>query len=248
MCSRLIVLGAMVLPMLLAGPVAGQGVVQNTNVPDSMLRKWFPQWQDSSVRALLKRFPTEPAAVTGVLRQAAKPQPSARLDELADSLVARALRSARQGKAGEATATSVVYALSGSAWLGEGKDIPYAGGRDRLIRLYRELPATSPVRQSVVFAIADLGPSERINDFLYQEAVSKDPMARSALSGLLHYVTPNTDQWRQGTPALREPLEARLVALARAVRNGVVSLHDPLARENLLMHAATYKWDLGGRP
>ncbi len=265
-----VVLGILMLTMLLVGPMAGQGIAQNVRMPDSPGKR-VPQWQDSSIRALLSQ---EPETAVGVLRQTATLHSSAWLDELADSMVALALRGGRQfGTRGGGTAWEVVIALRRASSPYERQGLPYAGGVDRLMRLYELVPQYDSiidpwaVRDFALRGIADSGPTEQIVEFLLRVAISADYEAADAMGRLLNYLEPDgymgaeTGPYRRGTPALRVALEARLramavvfhreqtEALARIRQSGgewVPSNPDEEARKMLLGHALWKKWDLGG--
>ena len=118
--------------------------------------------------------------VARVLRQRSKPQPRAKLDELADSLTGRIIRARDMGQSQNDLATLVEAGLGDSTLDGR----PYTGAIDRLIRIHRESDSNSVVRRVALTRMVRVVGFARGDPYLRSVATSADVTADGAMTVL----------------------------------------------------------------
>jgi hypothetical protein len=206
---------------------------------------------DSSARAILAHTRSNPVAIAGILRQQSRNQPRPKLDELADSLVAMALRNPSALDSGRfVNMTSALNAAGGR----NGSGTPYAGALDRLIRIHQEYPSQLPGHSGVVEAMLSLADHDRAVEYVFRVATSTDQSAPYAMAALLYDVR-NRGRFTGSTDAEREALRGRLRALWDRVKDepylpgggpgrgvGRPSIPDAKALSNLLVFARDEGW------
>jgi hypothetical protein len=192
-----------------AGPLAAQGK-----------RPPLP-FADSSAPRIMSRLHQLPAVggdwFVRIMRQEGRPQPGAKLDELADSLmqIAMSVGAGETDRRRTDAAGSAVTALelAGSTSVSYGS--PYDGALDRLIRIHRDGKnrGVLALALSVVFMV----PGHPVAlAYVRDVATSMDETAGNAVSDLamdVHSdVNASTEAQKQETNTLlRELLEKRLV-------------------------------------
>ena len=147
-------------------------------------------------------------AAGAVLVQARSPQAQAKLDAVADSLVAFVL-SHQTGDGRHRAASSAVSALrrSGSGEMG---GVLYAGAADRLLRIAEN--AVVGTRAEALFAISKLANQATARSYLSRVATSRNGVAYGAV-GLL-----GREMGPEGRAELRRVFEAGLIVDERALQ------------------------------
>jgi len=173
------------------------------------------------------------------MRQVTKPQPRAKLDELADSLVARELAAAQIDPAarvhGISDISELVYAGQVAGQGDTIPGIPYDGALERLIRIYREAKPLD-VRLSALGGLLDVAGHAQAIAFLREVAISADPTAWYAV-GQLEAAADPADARPVGTVADRRAVYDLLKAL---FQQRLVS--EPLAADGLDLYAHNQGW------
>lgn len=173
------------------------------------------RFADSSVSAIMRHFGARPAgsALITILRSNAGSYPAAKVNEIADSLAARAIANKATGTVDSArfgAAVSAVNALT-EAGRSANNSQPYPGAMDRLIRIHQTAPVTL-VQVRALCALPSLADRSRALAYLRGVAESRDATARDAIrclvsdaDGMANRPTPLSAAERQQSVAvLRE--------------------------------------------
>jgi hypothetical protein len=188
---------------------------------------------DSSARQIMahlrslgpERFQVE--WLGDILRQRGKPQPLAKLDEVADSLTTEVIRQSRvRGSTSDSRVLDLIYPLNALVVAGMtapgASGIPYSGTLDRLVRIHREAEPNNTVR-SVVLHSYLCGEFERGLSALREVAVSEDRTAAYAMDQMVSTAmgagscgTPSPAQRQQVRAELRIIFDGRLAKSVEA--------------------------------
>jgi len=223
--SKLLLRGALLLTILCAPAALAQGGTR-------------PAIADSSVPRIMARVGSQPGAVwlRDILRQADAQYPTAKLDEIADSLVLRAVDPASARRGSEARRRAIdalnVLVLAGSVAPLPGR--PYAGTFDRMITVHR-LAASRDVRALALGGMLGTPSRSRALDYLRRAAESSDSTAYYAVKFLI--VDANGGSWT-GLPPTAERLES--IAVLKALSSGG-HVTDPRASRLLEGWAGHYR-------
>jgi hypothetical protein len=184
-----------------------------------------PAVADSSAARIMVHVGTQPNAVwlRDILRQADANYPQAKLDQIADSLVARAIdsRGAQPKSDGQKRAVDAVNALvlAGSSAPLRGR--AYAGALDRLIMVHRQAPSRDIRARALGGMLAVSSTGTRAVDYLSSVAASSDPTAYDAIEFLI--TDANGGSWAGGQPSKsqqqRSILALKALASGRRVSN-----------------------------
>ena len=156
-----------------------------------------------------------------VLRQVGSRRPQALLDELGDSLLARAMHPASAQRGGEAyaAANEALFALTQVGSRGPwGGGQPYAGASDRLITMHRTAPSLF-IRKKSLGALLATPDHARAVDYLTQVAESSDSTAYDAIYFLVGDA--NGGSWTATTPSASEQRESGAALRALGARGRV---------------------------
>jgi len=143
---------------------------------------------DSSVPRIMARVGSHPGAVwlRDILRQADAQYPTAKLDEIADSLVLRAVDPAGAQRGSEARRRAIdalnALVLAGSVAPLPGR--PYAGAFDRMIMVHQQA-ASRDVRALALGGMLATPSRSRALDYLRRVAESSDSTAYHAVEFLI---------------------------------------------------------------
>lgn len=183
-----------------------------------------PAIADSSPAKIMARVGHNTGALwfRDILRQSGAEYPQTKLDEIADSLVARAIdprgsepRSEERTQALEAVNALVVAGMSGSSGMGATlRGRPYAGALDRLIDVHRRATARD-IRSHVLAGMLDISSDRsRAVDYLRRVAESEDATAYVAVEVLI--ADANGSGWggMKPTPSEQRQTVSALKALA----------------------------------
>lgn len=146
-----------------------------------------PAIADSSVPRIMARVGSHPGAVwlRDILRQADAQYPTAKLDEIADSLVLRAVDPAGAQRGSEARRRAIdainALVLAGSVASLPGR--PYAGAFDRMIMVHQQ--ASRDVRARALGGMLATPYHSRALDYLRRVAESSDSTAYYAVEFLI---------------------------------------------------------------
>lgn len=180
-----------------------------------------PPIADSSASLIMKRVGARPGAVwlRDILRQASGPQSQAKLDELADSLVARAMdpASGQKGSQAYVRASQALQALTLAGSRGPWHGRPYVGLFDRLVSLQKSAPSHD-IRWKALGAMLVCPCHPRAVEYLSAVAESEDSTAYNAIQFLI--TDANGGSWVgiQPTASQRQVSAAALKALANRGR------------------------------
>ncbi len=165
-------------------------------------------WRDSSARQIVVNLDRlDPMAI---LRQIGKPQPRAKLDEIADSLAQRAAAVTLSRESNDALG-ALVRAGRRSLLFDEGTPLP--GVLDRLIRIDRELPPANPERTGALLFMLQMPEHTKALDYLLSVATSTATASVTALSAMLAEVNPENKLPRATPPTEIADTRAALRAL-----------------------------------
>jgi hypothetical protein len=147
-----------------------------------------PAATDSSAARIMARVGNKPGAywLQDILRRAGAEYPQATLDEIADSLVMRAIDPAaiERQSAAYGGAVDAINALAGAGSAGPWKGRPYAGMLDRMITVHRRAQSRFVRQLAIRFVL--YGPSHaRAIAYLRQVAESSDETAADAVQFLI---------------------------------------------------------------
>lgn len=181
-----------------------------------------PAIADSSPAKIMTRVGPNADALwlRDILRQSGAEYPQAKLDEIADSLVARAV-DPRGGEPRSEERTQALDAINALAAAGSGRALggrPYAGALDRLIAVHRRASARA-IRSHVLAGMLNVS-SERSQaiDYLRRVAESEDATAYDAVEVLV--ADANGSGWggEKPTPSQQQQTVSALKALAAGHR------------------------------
>jgi hypothetical protein len=140
------------------------------------------QLEDSSVKSILQMTP-HVGELTAVLRQQRGSQSRAKLDELGDSLAARAVQ--RSDVANVQSAEAEVLYRSGLPSTAPAEGVPYEGAVDRLVRIHRDVSRTpSAIRAGLPIMMTAMVGFDRVIPYLFSIATSTDSTAPAAMDAL----------------------------------------------------------------
>ena len=151
------------------------------SAPDASAQiRTSPAIADSSAVQIMARLGSRTDAVwlRDVLRQSDAQYPQAKLDEIADSLIARAIDPASAQRSSEAN-TRAIYAVLGLLTAGASRGIngrPYTGAFDRLVRV-----AVCP-QEAVMLGETDDGLIRKQNAPPNQRGVTLSPIVATSLA------------------------------------------------------------------
>lgn len=175
--------------------------------------------------------------LTNILRQSGGSYSQAKLNEIADSLVARAVdaRAAVQRSDAETRATAAVHALTDAGRSRTEAGRPYSGALDRLIVVHQQASARL-IRGLALHGMLALSDRSRAINYLQTVAESEDVTAYDAIEGLI--ADANGSGWAGERPTPSEQ-QATIAALnALAARDHVT---DQAARTLLVVWIANHK-------
>jgi hypothetical protein len=201
-----------------------------------------PQLADSSAAVILQRAraaatenPAQWNFVGGLLRQLDR-QPAAKLDALADGLVAVAA-AGRSGRQNERSYREAIEAISALVLAGAAQgdaENAYPGALDRLIRIHRETGPT-PLRSLALRRLTTMPDWRRGLAYLREVAVSTDPTAEYAVHALV------SEAVQGGMANNPEPARSEARAVLRALFNDD-AVKEPRALEALRDFSAVQGW------
>jgi hypothetical protein len=164
----------------------------------------------------MARVGSRPGAVwlRDMLRQAITPYPQAKLDEIADSLMTRAMEpaSADQKRAAYASAVDALNALVASGSRGPWNGRPYAGAFDRMIALHRRAPSLR-IRARALSGMLASPSHARAVGYLRDVAESSDVTAYDAVFLLISDANGGSWSGIQPTASQRQESIAAVKAL-----------------------------------
>lgn len=165
---------------------------------------------DSSSAAIMKHLTarSEPSWFVDIMRQTRRPVAKSKLDELADSIVARAVAN-RASEVGALSPTALL-ALAGDRGLRKGS--PYAGVLDRLIRIHQQATDYA-VRTMALAAMPGVVGRDRGLSYLRTVATSNDSTSWYAVNVLAIDANGGSSLGPQPTLAERHQSEDILRAL-----------------------------------
>lgn len=184
-----------------------------------------PAIADSSAAQIMARAGAQVGAIwlQDILRQAGAQEPQAKLDQIADSLVARAIdpasvekRSDAYTRAGDAL-IALVHAGSRASLGGH----PYAGAFDRLVKVHRQARSRT-IRAKALGGMLVSPSHSRAIDYLRGVAESSDATAYDAIEFLI--TDANGGSWVGVTPTASER-QASASALKALASGGRVTDH-----------------------
>lgn len=171
-----------------------------------------------------------------MLRQASGPYSQARLGELADSLVARAIdpQAIRTDAIRYRIADDGVSTLVSSGSREEGRGQPYSGALDRLIKIHKQA-ADVGIRRKVLAGLLGLPDRTRALAYIETVAESTDPTAAAAVNYLISDangeswsgVRPTPEQAQASTAALHDLASRHRVSNSQAsyLLRGWIAMH-----------------------
>ena len=172
------------------------------------------RFADSSAAQIMQHagIHSNDQAIQDVLRQRSTTVLSKRIDEIADSLVARAIRPDElpSGDGTELTVGAVNAIISSGLTNGGGK--PFAGALDRLIRIDKS--ATNKfIRARALSGLLSVGERTKALTYLSEVAISADPSAVAAVRSLV-IDCDGRSGWIGGpTPTIEERGQSRRILL-----------------------------------
>lgn len=184
-----------------------------------------PAVADSSVPQIMRRVGTQPGApwLRDILRQAGAQYPPAKLDEIADSLMTRAIAPARGQNTREAY-TRPMNALSALVRAGARAPLsgrPYAGAFDRIVTVYERAPSRY-IRAKALGGMLASPSRSRAVDYLRQVAESSDSTSYDAVEFLI--TDANGGSWTGIWPTASERKESIAALRALASRGRVTDI------------------------
>lgn len=180
-----------------------------------------PAVADSAASKIMARVGNQTGALwlRDILRQAGAQYPQAKLDEIADSLVSRAVDPAGVQRQGEAymRAVNAVNALVLAGASAPLSGSPYAGALDRAITIHKRAPSQTVRARALAGMLASPAHSRAVA-YLRQVAESTDATAYDAVELLI--TDANGGSWVGTSPATSERQEsaAALKSLASVGR------------------------------
>jgi hypothetical protein len=187
-----------------------------------------PPVADSSTAQIMAHVRDHPDAawLRDVLRQTSGRDAPTKLDEIADSLVVRAIdaRQALRGAPAHAIASAAVGALVSAGLPTATGGHPYAGAFDRLVRVHQHASAGDVRLRALGGLLSVASPRTRAIAYLRAVAESNDPTAANAMEFLITDarggswggVSPTPGQQRESMAALKGMAAANRVTDARA--------------------------------
>lgn len=181
-----------------------------------------PAIADSSVERIMTHAGSQAGAVwlIDILRQADANVPQAKLDQIGDSLVARAIeaRAAEAGSEGRKRAVDAINALVMAGSTAQLRGRPYGGALDRLISVHRQAPSRDVRAHALGGILAVSSTGSRAVDYVSSVAASSDPTSYDAIEFLI--AVANGGSWAGGQPSASERWQsvAALKALASTGR------------------------------
>lgn len=145
---------------------------------------------DSSAAQIMARVGNQTDAIwlQDILRQSRAEYPRAKLDEIGDSLVARAIdpTSVQQKSAAHTRAAEALMTLwrAGRARNASSSGRPYAGAFDRLVTVHRRAPSRY-IRWKALSAMLTSSAHSRAVDYLREVAESSDSTSYEAMQFLI---------------------------------------------------------------
>ena len=179
-----------------------------------------PAVADSSPARIMAHVGNQAGAVwlLDILRQSGAQHPQAKLDEIADSLVARAIDPAGAQPTSEARKQAVeainALMLAGISRSWNGR--PYSGAFDRMIKVHRQAVAEG-VRERALAGMLVASHSRAV-EYLRRVAESTDPTASDAIRFLILDADGGSSVALTPTAAERQASVAALKALASGGR------------------------------
>jgi hypothetical protein len=168
-----------------------------------------------------------PIWLRDVLRQDGAEYPNAKLDEIADSLLARAIDPASVQQRGEAH-TRAVNALNLLAQAGgraSSKGRPYVGALDRMMAVHRRAPSRQ-IRARALGAMLVIPARSRAVDYLRDVAESTDSTAYDAVEFLI--TDANGGSWTAISPTVAEQQQS--ISALKALASGGRVTDDAAAK------------------
>ena len=149
-----------------------------------------------------------PAWIKDVLRQANGQESAGKLDEIADSLVGRAIDPRQVGgnPVVHASASEAVGALVIAGLIGPVPGRPYQGAFDRLVRVHQRATAGDVRARALAGLLSVTSPRTRAIAYLRDVAESKDPSAYNAMEFLITDVRGGS--WGGVSPTLAQQQES----------------------------------------
>jgi hypothetical protein len=177
---------------------------------------------DSSAAHIMARAGNQTDAIwlQDILRQSKAEYPRAKLDEIGDSLVARAIdpASVQQQSAAHTRAAEALMTLwrAGRARNASSSGRPYAGAFDRMVTVHRQAPSHY-IRAKALSTMLTSASHLRAVDYLREVAESSDSTAYEAMVFLIF----DADGWTTTPPTASERQESISALKALAARGRV---------------------------